>query len=39
MSTYRKLRQLLSIVLGMLPTDSTQALARELQAESPSQPG
>ena len=39
MSTYRKLRQVLSVVLGMAPSESTQALARNLQAENPAQPG
>ena len=39
MSVYRKLRQILSVVLGMAPSESTQALARKLQAENPAQPG
>lgn len=39
MATYRKLRQMLSVVLGMAPSESTQALARTLQAESPAPPG
>ncbi len=38
MNTYRKFRQLLSVVLGMAPSESTQALARSLQAENPAHP-
>ena len=35
MNAYRRLRRLLSVVLGMAPSEATQALARTLQAESP----
>ena len=35
MNAYRKLRQMLSVVLGMAPSESTQALARKLQTENP----
>jgi len=31
-STYRRLRQQLSVVLGMQPSQSSEALARELRA-------
>ena len=35
MAVFRRLRQTLSVVLGIAPSDSTQALARALQRESP----
>ena len=35
MTVFRRLRQTLSVVLGIAPSDSTQALARSLQRESP----
>ncbi len=39
MGAYRKLRKLLSVALGMAPSEPTQALARSLQAENPALPG
>ena len=36
MAVFRRLRQTLSVVLGIAPSDSTQALARSLQREGPS---
>jgi two-component SAPR family response regulator len=35
MSTFRRLRQILSVVLGMSPSAASQALAREIQESSP----
>jgi DNA-binding SARP family transcriptional activator len=35
MSAYRRLRQLLSVVLGIAPSDGSQALARSLQGDNP----
>jgi ATP/maltotriose-dependent transcriptional regulator MalT/two-component SAPR family response regulator len=37
MSAYRKLRHVLSVVLGMAPSEASQTLARQLQSESPAQ--
>jgi len=37
MSAYRRLRQLLSVVLGIAPSESTQSLARTLQRDNPAQ--
>lgn len=37
MTTFRRLRQTLSVVLGIAPSQSSQALAQALQRESPSQ--
>lgn len=37
MTTYRRLRQTLSVVLGIAPSESSQALAQALQRENPSQ--
>jgi DNA-binding SARP family transcriptional activator len=36
MSTYRRFRQLLSVVLGIAPSEQTQALARAIQEETAS---
>ena len=36
-NAYRRLRQLLSVVLGIGPSDSSQALARALQRDNPAQ--
>jgi DNA-binding SARP family transcriptional activator len=37
MSAYRRLRQLLSVVLGIAPSEATQSLARSLQRDNPAQ--
>jgi DNA-binding SARP family transcriptional activator len=37
MSAYRRLRQLLSVVLGIAPSEATQTLARTLQRDNPAQ--
>jgi DNA-binding SARP family transcriptional activator len=37
-STYRKMRHLLSVVLGMAPSEASQALARQVQADQPTTP-
>jgi LuxR family maltose regulon positive regulatory protein len=37
MNVFRRLRQLLSVVLGIAPSESTQAMARALQRENPAQ--
>jgi DNA-binding SARP family transcriptional activator len=37
MSAYRRLRQLLSVVLGIAPSEPTQSLARALQRDNPAQ--
>ena len=35
MSAYRKMRHMLSVVLGMAPSEASQALANQLQSENP----
>ena len=37
MTAFRRLRQLLSVVLGIAPSESTQAMARALQRDNPAQ--
>jgi DNA-binding SARP family transcriptional activator len=37
MNAFRRLRQLLSVVLGIAPSESTQAMARALQRDNPAQ--
>jgi DNA-binding SARP family transcriptional activator len=37
MNAYRRLRQLLSVVLGIAPSEQTQSLARALQRDNPAQ--
>ena len=37
MNAFRRLRQLLSVVLGIAPSESTRALARALQRDNPAQ--
>ena len=37
MNVFRRLRQLLSVVLGIAPSESTQAMARALQRDNPAQ--
>lgn len=39
MNTFRRLRQLLSVVLGIAPSEATQAMARAMQRENPAQLG
>ena len=39
MNAYRRLRQLLSVVLGIAPSEATQSLARSLQRDNPAQFG
>lgn len=39
MSAYRRLRRLLSVVLGIAPSEATQSLARSLQGDNPAQSG